>query len=69
MARSIISIKADLYYIGKAIEQTSCLSKDFDFLIRKRNELYIELEHAHNPVCSQKKEIEWIYLPSKIDIK
>lgn len=69
MARSKAAVERDLEDCNKAIIMANPIDKEWDWLIRRRNELSIELAQAENPVHLQHCDIGWIYLPSRINNK
>jgi hypothetical protein len=50
--RTVNQLLKEIEDVFLLIIETPVISDDFDRLCRKRNELMIELEHAHNPVQS-----------------
>lgn len=60
--RPVKQIEADLHYVIKAIEQTPSDDKIWEWLLRRYNELNIELYQSEHPVHQQKEAIKWIYI-------
>ncbi len=66
MARSKHFIEQDIEDCNRAIAQTSPSDKEWNWLVRRRHELLIELRHAEVPVHKE-PAVQWIYLPSKFN--
>lgn len=65
MARTPTLIEADLRDCNRAIAMAMPSDPEWDWIVRRRNELLIEREQAENPVYRQKCEV--ITIQSKIN--
>ena len=53
--RKRTDIETDIAQLEEQMFETSASDPQWTTLVKQRNELYIELEHAENPVKNQKQ--------------